>query len=91
MPRYIGMIGSRRRVKAAFQALLQAGVSRDVLLRVRAPIGLDIDAETPEEIAVSIAAELVACRRGGAADSLAARERVLERLLPEEGAKDGGS
>jgi xanthine dehydrogenase accessory factor len=91
MPRYIGMIGSRRRVKAAFQALLQAGVSRDVLLRVRAPIGLDIDAETPEEIAVSIAAELVACRRGGAADSLAARERVLERLLPERGAEDGGS
>lgn len=89
VPRYIGMIGSRRRVKAAFTALLEAGVPRDVLLRVRAPIGLDIDAETPEEIAVSIAAELIACRRGGAADSLTARERVLERLLPEKGAVDG--
>lgn len=62
-PRYIGMIGSRRRVRAAFQALLDAGVPRDELARVHAPIGLDIGAETPEEIAVSIAAELIAVRR----------------------------
>lgn len=84
-PRYIGMIGSRRRVRAAFHALLEAGIPRDRLARVRAPLGIDIGAETPEEIAVSIAAELIAVRRGGAAldASLAARENVLERLLPE--------
>nr|PZN91031.1 MAG: hypothetical protein DIU52_04850 [bacterium] len=83
-PCYIGMIGSRRRVRAAFHALLEAGIPRERLARVRAPIGLDIGAETPEEIAVSIAAELIAVRRGGAAlaASLAARENVLERLLP---------
>jgi xanthine dehydrogenase accessory factor len=84
-PRYIGMIGSRRRVRAAFHALLEAGIPRERLARVRAPLGLDIGAETPEEIAVSIAAELIAVRRGGSAlvASLSARENVLERLLPE--------
>jgi xanthine dehydrogenase accessory factor len=85
-PRYIGMIGSRRRVRAAFHALLRAGVPRDRLAAVRAPIGLDIGAETPEEIAVSIAAELIRIRRGAVAPSLVERERVLERLLPERGA-----
>ncbi len=84
-PRYSGMIGSRRRVRAAFHALLEAGIPRERLARVRAPLGIDIGAETPEEIAVSIAAELIAVRRGGTAldASLAARENVLERLLPE--------
>ncbi len=86
-PRYIGMIGSRRRVRAAFTALLRAGIPRARLARVRAPVGLDIGAETPEEIAVSIAAELVLARRRPSPDldpaTRAARERVLERLLPE--------
>lgn len=80
-PRYIGMIGSRRRVRAAFRALLEAGTSRGELARIHAPIGLDIGAETPEEIAVSIAAELVAVRRGAEAASLTQRERVLDRFL----------
>lgn len=65
LPRYIGMIGSRRRVRATFQALLEAGIPRERVARVSAPVGLDIGAETPEEIAVSIAAELVAVRRMG--------------------------
>jgi xanthine dehydrogenase accessory factor len=81
-PRYIGMIGSRRRVRAAFHALLEAGTPRDVLARIRAPIGLEIGAETPAEIAVSIAAEIIAVRRGAeTAGSIGERERVLERLL----------
>lgn len=80
-PRYIGMIGSRRRVRAAFEALLAAGTSRDVLARIHAPIGIEIGAETPEEIAVAIAAELVAVRRGAEAATTAGRERVLDRLM----------
>lgn len=83
MPRYVGMIGSRRRVRAALHALLEAGIPRDVLSTVRAPIGLEIGAETPEEIAVSIAAELVAVRRGTDVETMTSRERVLERLLPD--------
>ncbi len=84
-PRYIGMIGSRRRVRSAFRALLAAGVPRSDLAGIRAPIGIELNAETPEEIAVSIVAELVAVRRGAEAGSIAARERVLDRFL--EGAE----
>jgi xanthine dehydrogenase accessory factor len=84
-PRYIGMIGSRRRVRAAFLALRRGGVPRRALASIHAPIGLDIGAETPAEIAVSIMAELIQVRRGGEADSLAQRARVLDRLLPETG------
>jgi len=80
-PKYLGMIGSRRRVRAAFTALLEAGVPRDVLATIRAPIGLELQAETPAEIAVSIAAELIAVRRGAEIASISSRERVLERFL----------
>lgn len=88
-PCYIGMIGSRRRVRAAFHALLAAGVPRTDLARVHAPIGLEIGAETPEEIAVSIAAELIQVRRGASVASLTSKERVLDRLLPEDGRLNG--
>ncbi|MBU2498300.1 MAG: XdhC family protein [Proteobacteria bacterium] len=62
--KYIGMIGSRRKVAILFKALLGEGFSQDKLDRVHAPIGLDIGAETPEEIAVSIVAELISIRAG---------------------------
>lgn len=73
---YIGMIGSRRRVKEVFRHLATAGVPADLIARVHAPIGLSIGAQTPSEIAVAIAAELVQVRRGSgvpAARSAAAR------------------
>ncbi|MEO0963821.1 MAG: XdhC/CoxI family protein [Planctomycetota bacterium] len=60
--RYIGLIGSRRKVLAIYETLLAQGVSPDQLRRVHAPIGLRIGAVSPEEIAVSIAAELIAVR-----------------------------
>jgi xanthine dehydrogenase accessory factor len=62
--RYIGMIGSRRKVAAVRERLEQAGFPEQELERVQAPIGLAIGAETVEEIAVSIVAELVQVRRG---------------------------
>jgi len=62
---YIGMIGSRRKVKMVFDELQKAGVTTEALAAVHAPIGLDIQAETPEEIALSIMAEIVMVRRGG--------------------------
>ncbi len=60
---YIGMIGSGRKVLAIYRQLEAEGVTRESLKRVFAPIGLDIKAATPEEIAVSIVAELIAIRR----------------------------
>ena len=82
-PRYIGMIGSRRRVRAAFTALLDGGIPREKLETVHAPVGIDIGAETPAEIAVSIAAELIRVRRGGSEVTLSEQERVAERFFAE--------
>ncbi|MDY6793113.1 MAG: XdhC/CoxI family protein [Thermodesulfobacteriota bacterium] len=59
---YIGMIGSKRKREKIYQALMEEGVSDERLKQVHSPIGLDIDAETPEEIAVSIVAELIQAR-----------------------------
>jgi xanthine dehydrogenase accessory factor len=61
--RYVGMIGSKRKTIAIFRELQQEGLSPDLFNRVHAPVGLDIGAITPEEIAVSIVAELIARRR----------------------------
>ena len=69
---YVGMIGSRRRVATVRSLLLAEGVPAEWLDRVRAPIGLDIGAETPAEIALAIAAEVIAARRGGTGLPLAA-------------------
>lgn len=61
--RYIGMIGSKRKVISVYQALEKEGYSPEEFERVHAPVGLDIGALSPEEIAVSITAELIAVRR----------------------------
>ncbi len=64
--RYIGMIGSKRKVLSVYKALEKEGVPVEKLERVHAPIGLEIGALTPEEIAISITAELIAVRRNAA-------------------------
>jgi len=61
--RYIGMIGSRRKALTVFRQLIAEGLKPDLFDRVYSPIGLDIGAITPEEIAVSILAELIGFRR----------------------------
>lgn len=76
-PAYLGMIGSKRRSKATLERLAEQGFPAEELSRVHTPLGLDIAAETPAEIAVAIAAEIVRVRRGGPSDtiSLAAKAR----------------
>ena len=66
--RYLGMIGSRAKVKKITDALLESGASAEWVRAIHAPIGLRIGAVTPEEIAVSIVAELIGVRRGADAD-----------------------
>ena len=67
--RYVGLIGSRAKVKRIFDVLRAEGTAPETLKSVHAPIGLDIGAITPQEIAVSILAELIAVKHGKIAES----------------------
>ncbi len=62
---YVGLIGSRRKIRMIFEALRAEGIEESALARVSAPVGLDIGSESVEEIAVSIVAELIARRNLG--------------------------
>lgn len=64
-PKFIGLVGSRRHTGHHIEALRAKGVAEDVIARVQTPVGLDLGARTPAEIALSILAGLVAIRRGG--------------------------
>jgi xanthine dehydrogenase accessory factor len=77
--RYIGMIGSKRKVISVYKALEKLGIPMEKFERVHAPVGLEIGALTPEEIAVSVTAELIAIRRNakpGAAHKAVQLEEV---------------
>ena len=74
-PRYLGMIGSHRRVKGLFELLGEEGYDKERIARVHAPIGLSIGAVTPAEIAVSITAELIAARHA---------QPAVAGLLPQQ-------
>src|SRR5262249_37335189 len=62
---YVGMIGSKRKIKLIFEDLIAKGISEQTLEKVHAPLGLPIGSQTVPEIAVSIVAELIACRNLG--------------------------
>ena len=79
---YIGAIGSQKRIKAIAKALQQQGISLEKLPNFYAPIGLDIGALTPEEIAVSICGELIKVRRGGTGLSLC--QRIQQKHTPSK-------
>jgi xanthine dehydrogenase accessory factor len=82
---YVGMIGSPSKVRNIFARLLASGVSPEDLARVHAPIGLDLGAETPDEIALSIAAELLMRRRGGTGISLRDQQHLLRDVVASAG------
>jgi xanthine dehydrogenase accessory factor len=88
--RYLGLIGSKAKVKRIYDALIEEGMPVEYLQRVHAPVGLDIGAVSPEEIAVSILAELIAVRRGKIHDPRVAAvsmrwDKVYTRLSTLEG------
>lgn len=92
-PAYLGMIGSRRRIRAAFEQLAGEGFSVEWLERVHAPLGLDVGAETPAEIAVAIAAEMILAARGGSGRPLrdvAQVVRYVKSLAAETAALGAG-
>jgi xanthine dehydrogenase accessory factor len=84
---YIGLIGSKRRTNMVLRRLSEDGFEATKLERVHAPVGLDIGAVTPEEVALAIMAEVVAVRRGGKGGSLSTwrRERNVEGEKGEQG------
>ncbi|GAC1427379.1 MAG: XdhC/CoxI family protein [Ktedonobacteraceae bacterium] len=77
---YIGMIGSSSKVKNIFKTLTKEGIAPERIAQVHAPIGLDIGAETPDEIALSIAAEMLMLRKKGTGASL----KTMQHLVQEE-------
>ncbi len=77
-PDYVGLIGSKRRTSIVIAGLRNSGASDEQLKDIRAPIGLDIGAVTPEEVALAILAEIVAERRGGGGTPLSRWRREKE-------------
>jgi len=75
---YVGLIGSKRRTNIVLDRLREAGADLEKLSKVHAPVGLDIGAVTPEEVALAILAEMVAERRGGKGGSLSSWRRDQE-------------
>jgi xanthine dehydrogenase accessory factor len=76
--RYVGMIGSKRKIKLIYSDLLAEGVPREALLKVHAPLGLDIGSQTVPEIAISIVAELIAHRNLGTIPDAHLRPNLLD-------------
>ncbi len=83
--RYVGLLGSKRKNMLIFRELLNKGVSLEKIQQIHAPVGLDIGALTPEELAVSIVAEIIQKIRGGTGGSLKISEQELcETILQRE-------
>lgn len=79
--RYIGLLGSKRKSLLIFRELLESGATLEQLRRVHAPVGLAIGALSPEELAVSIMAEIIASRRGGAGGAMRMDDAEIEKLI----------
>lgn len=89
---YVGLIGSKRRTNIVLQRLRESGADEQRLGKVHAPVGLDIGAVTPEEVALAIMAEIVAIRRGGRGGSLSAWRRETNQGEKEtnQGSREKG-
>jgi xanthine dehydrogenase accessory factor len=80
---YIGVIGSRRRWETTSKQLHENGLSEEQINRVTSPMGLEINAETPEEIAVSILSEIIMIQRGGTGEKMAHAPRSVKKTQRE--------
>jgi xanthine dehydrogenase accessory factor len=79
--RYVGLMGSKRKTILIYEDLVRMGLSVDRIREIRSPIGLDIKARTPEEIAISIIAEVLLFRLGGAGLPMKLEQRQIDRIV----------
>jgi len=86
---YIGLVGSRRKIQMLVQKLLEADHRVEAFRNLYAPIGLNIGSETPEEIAVSVAAEMIALRKG--CHQRSEKQNFIHRFLEKEAVQESGS
>lgn len=89
--KYVGLLGSKRKTILIYEDLLSAGVSVDRVREIRSPIGLDIGARTPDEIAVSILSEILMFRLGGTGSSMQLSDQLLERIVAKTKAGYSGT
>ena len=78
--RYVGLLGSKRKTILIYEDLIRAGLPTERIKAIRSPIGLDIHARTPEEIAVSIMAEVLMCQLGGTGRPMKLEENRIDRI-----------
>ena len=83
--RYLGLVGSRRKIRIILKNLLNQGIPPQAFSRLYAPVGIDIGSETPEQIAVSVVAELIALRKG--IHQRSKKQLFAMKLLEESGAQ----
>jgi xanthine dehydrogenase accessory factor len=83
---YVGLVGSRRKIRIILKNLLDQGIPPDAFSRLYAPIGLEIGSETPQEIAISVVAELIALRKG--VHQRSKKQLFAMKLLEEAGIQD---
>ena len=84
---YVGLLGSTRKTIMIYEALLKRGISPERLKQVHAPVGLDLGGRSPEEIAVSIMAEIVAFRHGHDGGTLKIDEKQVDRIVAKANGK----
>jgi xanthine dehydrogenase accessory factor len=88
--RYVGLMGSKRKTILIYEDLMRSDLSLDRIREIRSPIGLDIKARTPEEIAISIMSEILMFRLGGSGLPMKLDEKQLDRInkkISEEDSK----
>ena len=79
--RYVGLMGSKRKTILIYEDLVRMGIDEDRLRAIRSPIGLNIHARTPEEIAISIIGEILMFRLGGDGREMKLEQRRIDRII----------
>ena len=78
---YIGLVGSKRKAVLIFEKLISRGFTEKQIKNIKSPIGIDIGARTPEEIAISIISEILSFRLGGTGNSMKLESKITNKAI----------